>query len=219
MWRKYTIFLYCNVHHSWSSAHIKCGWSRLCVWIVMAQWILWDPQAKAVSCDHSLGGLGEAFTPTATKSQRHNEEWIRVWAFIYPLSATSNTFFIPIKFPTRLRLEQHIKPIRHLEFIMVGPKSLDFMILLIYGCLDASFHMHKKEQSKEAAFKPRMLIKTVTVRWKVSIWSHFSQLISENPSLKVFELWLLMSLTASQLQQLDRNHLVCLALLFHPEVQ
>lgn len=31
-------------------------------------------QAKSVSCDHSVGGLGEALTHTATKSQRHNEE-------------------------------------------------------------------------------------------------------------------------------------------------
>lgn len=31
-------------------------------------------QAKAVSCDHSVGGLREELTHTATKSQRHNEE-------------------------------------------------------------------------------------------------------------------------------------------------
>lgn len=31
----------------------------------------------------------------------------------------SNTFFIPIKFPTSLQLELHIKLIKHLEFIMV----------------------------------------------------------------------------------------------------
>lgn len=58
---------------------------------------------------------------------------------------------------------------------MVGPKSLDFMILLIYGCLDASFHMHRKkdQQSKEAASKPSVLIKTDVMRWEVSMWSHF----------------------------------------------
>lgn len=40
----------------------------------MAQWEYFQTQreAKAVSCDHSVGGLGEAPTYTATKSQvRH----------------------------------------------------------------------------------------------------------------------------------------------------
>lgn len=59
--------------------------------------------------------------------------------------ATSNAFFIAIKFPTRLRLEQHIKLIRHLEFIMVALQLLDFMILLIYGRQNASFHMYIKK--------------------------------------------------------------------------
>lgn len=39
---------------------------------------------------------------------------------------------------------------------MVGLKSLDFMMLLIYGRPDASFHMHQKKhnnKSKEAEFK------------------------------------------------------------------
>lgn len=50
-------------------------------------------------------------------------------------------FFIPIKFPTKLRLEQHIKPIRHLEFILVGLKLLDFNL---WSCGILFLYMYQK---------------------------------------------------------------------------
>lgn len=89
--------LYCNVHDSRSSVHDKCEWNRLCVNCNgTVNTLRHLRQAKAVSRDHSVGGLRKALTHPTTKSQRHNEEWVRVWVFIYPRRVLQATHFSSI---------------------------------------------------------------------------------------------------------------------------